>query len=70
MLLYVPISEGKDMQILQEDLNTLEKWQDAGLMKFNPSRPFRPIKVCHATMLCHLPAVETQLSVSTVQFKL
>ena len=37
-LLYVPISEENDMQILQEDLNTLEKWQEDWRMKFNPSK--------------------------------
>ena len=37
-LLYTPITSTQDLEILQEDLKSLESWQDTWLMKFNPSK--------------------------------
>ena len=37
-LLYTPIDGSGNTSILQEDLHTLEKWQEDWLMSFNPSK--------------------------------
>ena len=37
-LLYVELSTQNDTQLLQEDLNVLEEWQNKWLMQFNPEK--------------------------------